>query len=88
MPRRHPNSRLVAVIKKYRLLFAAATVLFNAAALAAVVFVFPNVSNLWVSIFVLVSGFTSSMLALGDLLVSSEDSLRDDGKDPSSSPLA
>ena len=88
MTRKHPNSRLVAAIKKYRVLFAIATVLFNLGALLSVILVFPNVSNLWVSIFVLVSGFTASMLALGDLLVSAEDSVRDDGGDPGASPLA
>jgi hypothetical protein len=46
----------------------------NLVAIATVVLVFPEVSNLWVSIFVLFSGFTASVTALGDLLVSAEES--------------
>lgn len=85
MNRKAPNTFLVAAIKKYRILFAVATVVFNIGALVLVVLVFPDVSNLWVSVFVLISGATASFLSLADLLVGAEDSMRDDGEDPSSS---
>jgi hypothetical protein len=83
MRRRHRNSQLVAFIKRWRIPFAVATVSLQALAVAMVVFVFPDVSNLWVSIFVLVSGLTAGLTALADLLVSAEEAVRDDGGDPS-----
>jgi hypothetical protein len=82
MRRRHPNSRLVAFIKRWRVPFAAVSVGLYAVALVTVVFVFPDVSNLWVSVFVLVSGFTAGLATLADLLVSAEEAVRDDGGDP------
>lgn len=82
MRRRHPNSALVRFIKRWRVPFAASSVLLYAVALVTVVFVFPDVSNLWVSIFVLVSGFTAGLATLADLLVSAEEAVRDDGGDP------
>jgi len=68
----------VAFIKRYRITWAVTTLALNALALALVVFVFPDVSNLWVSIFVLFGAFTASITTLGDMLVSAEDSERDD----------
>ena len=68
---------------RFRIGFAAISVLLYAAALALVVLVFPDVSNLWVSVFVLVSGFTAGLATLADLLVSAEEAVRDDGGDPS-----
>ena len=66
--------RMIAkLVVRYRLAWAMVTMLLQLGAIVAVVFVFPNVSNLWVSIFVLVSGFTASVTALGDLLVETED---------------
>jgi len=68
----------VAFIKRYRVGFAIVTMLLNALALGLVVFVFPNVSNLWISIFVLFGAFTASVTTLGDMLVSAEESERTD----------
>jgi hypothetical protein len=72
------NSPLVKWIKEYRLEFAAATALLYVLAIVLLIFVFPDVSNLWVSIFVLISGLTASITTLGDLLVSSEESDKTD----------
>lgn len=72
------NSPLVKMIKEYRLEFAAATALLYVLAIILLIFVFPDVSNLWVSIFVLISGLTASITTLGDLLVSAEESNKTD----------
>jgi hypothetical protein len=71
-------SKLVAFIKRYRLAWAVLTLAANAIAIGMVVFVFPDVSNLWISIFVLFGAFTASVTTLGDMLVSAEDSVRED----------
>ena len=76
--RRRKSSRTVHIIKKYRVGFAVVTAVLYAVAMVLVVFLFPDVSNLWVSIFVLVSGFTASVTTLGDLLVNAEESARTD----------
>jgi hypothetical protein len=76
-PRPRP-SQLVAIIKKYRISWAVLTLALNALAITLVVFVFPDVSNLWVSIFVLFGAFTASVTTLGDMLVSAEESERTD----------
>jgi hypothetical protein len=68
----------VAFIKRYRIAWAVLTLALNATALVLVVVVFPNVSNLWISIFVLFGAFTASATTLGDMLVTAEDSARDD----------
>ena len=83
MRRRHPSSALVGFIKRWRVRFGVAMVLTYAVAIVILVVAFPDVSNLWVSIFVLGSGFFAGLMALGDLLVSAEESVRDDGGDPS-----
>jgi hypothetical protein len=75
--RPHP-SKLVAFIKRYRIAWAVITLALNAVALVLVVVVFPDVSNLWISIFVLFGAFTASATTLGDMLVNAEDSERDD----------
>lgn len=72
------NSPLVKWIKEYRVEFAVCTAILYLVAIVVLVFVFPDVSNLWVSIFVLVSGLTASITTLGDLLVSSEESDKTD----------
>jgi hypothetical protein len=72
--RRPRSSSLVRFIKDYRVEWAVFTMLLNLTAIVTVVFVFPNVSNLWVSVFVLMSGFSGSVTSLGDLLVSAEES--------------
>jgi len=73
-------SKLVALIKRYRLAWAVLTLTLNAVAILLVVFVFPDVSNLWISIFVLFAAFTASVTTLGDMLVSAEDSERTDAE--------
>ena len=71
-------SKLVALIKRYRVTWAVITLLLNAVALVLVVVVFPDVSNLWISIFVLFGAFTASATTLGDMLVTAEESERND----------
>jgi hypothetical protein len=78
MAHRPRPSKLVAIIKRYRITWAVITLAANALAIGLVVFVFPDVSNLWVSIFVLFGAFTASVTTLGDMLVSAEDSERTD----------
>jgi hypothetical protein len=67
------DSWIARCIIKYRMPFAVITAILYAIAILLVAFVFPDISNLWVSIFVLFSGFTASIATLGDLLVSTED---------------
>jgi len=78
MPHRPRPSKLVAIIKRYRISWAVITLALNALAIILVIFVFPDVSNLWVSIFVLFGAFTASVTTLGDMLVSAEESERTD----------
>jgi hypothetical protein len=78
VPRRPRPSRLVAFIKRYRIAWAVVTLVANALAILLVVVVFPDVSNLWISIFVLFGAFTASVTTLGDMLVSAEESARTD----------
>lgn len=59
-------------IKRWRMPFAVSTSLLYAVAIVLLIVVFPDISNLWVSVFVLVSGFTASLTTVADLLVSSE----------------
>jgi len=77
---------LVSFIKKYRVAWAVITLLLNALALALVVVVFPDVSNLWVSIFVLFGAVTASVTTLAELLVSAEEAERDDIEEGHQSP--
>lgn len=65
---------MVRFIRRWRIPFALATVALQTGAVVLVVVVFPDVSNLWVSIFVLVSGLTAGLTSLADLLVSAEES--------------
>jgi hypothetical protein len=67
------DSRVVDLIKRWRTEWAVFTVLTYLAAMILVIVVFPDVSNLWVSIFVLVSGFTAALTTLSDLLVNAEE---------------
>lgn len=64
-PDRHSLSRFV---RRWRVPFAVITVLLQLLAVILVVVVFPDVSNLWVSVFVLLSGLATSVSALGALL--------------------
>lgn len=75
--RRPRNSKLVRLIKRWRVPFAGLTAALYVVAIVLLVLVFPDVSNLWVSIFVLVGGATASLSTLGDLMVSAEESDRD-----------
>jgi uncharacterized Tic20 family protein len=72
MAKKH-NSKIVDFVKKWRMEFAVFTALTYFVAMVLVIVFFPDVSNLWVSIFVLVSGFTASLTTLSDLLVSAEE---------------
>jgi hypothetical protein len=83
--RPHP-SKLVAFIKRYRIAWAVVTLALNALALVLVVVVFPDVSNLWISIFVLFGAFTASATTLADMLVSAEDSERTDAETGTTEP--
>jgi hypothetical protein len=51
-----------------------------------VVVVFPDVSNLWISIFVLFGAFTASATTLADMLVSAEESERTDAETGTTEP--
>ncbi len=73
---RRAGSVAARVIKRWRVPFAACSVAVYALALVVVVVVFPDVSNLWVSVFVLVSGFIAGMATLADLLVNAEEAER------------
>jgi uncharacterized membrane protein len=57
-------SRLVAFVTRWEMAWHTATLLFFLAAIVAVVVLFPDVSNLWVSIFVLIGSFTAAVAAM------------------------
>lgn len=59
-------------IAKWEVPFAVATVLLYGAAIPLVFLLFPDISNLWVSILVLFSGFTASLTALAGVLKTEE----------------
>lgn len=63
---------LSTVVKRYIITWHIVTVILYLLAVGAVVLVFPDVSNLWVSIFVLVSGFTASVGALAAALAAAD----------------
>jgi hypothetical protein len=70
-------SALVTFIKRYRLWWAWVTLGVYVAAIPFTVIVFPA-NSLWLGLLILFSGFTASLTTLGDLLVSAEDSARED----------
>jgi hypothetical protein len=70
-------SALVAFIKRWRLVWAWVTLGLYVAAVPFTIVVFPE-NSLWLGLLILFSGFTASLVTLGDLLVSSEDSVRED----------
>lgn len=78
MKKKAPTSVLVRFIKHWRIRFAVMTVIFNLAALLLVVVVFPDVSNLWIAVLVLVTGLTGSLATVADLLVNAEESVKND----------
>ena len=57
-------SALVRFVTRWEMVWHATTLAFFAAALVAVVVLFPDVSNLWVSIFVLIGSFTAAVAAM------------------------
>jgi hypothetical protein len=58
------SSRLQRFVTRWEMVFHVATVAIYAAAILAVIWLFPDVSNLWVSIFVLVGTLTSAIVAM------------------------
>ena len=80
MKKRMPTSALVKFIKRWRIKFAVMTVIFNLAALLLVAVVFPDVSNLWIAVLVLITGLTGSLTTVADLLVNAEESVRKDAE--------
>lgn len=67
------NASLRRFVRRWRVPFGVVTVVLYAVALVLVVFLFPDVSNLWISIFVLFGGLTASMSALGALLAEDDE---------------
>lgn len=57
-------SALKEFVTRWEMAWHTATLLFFAAALIAVIVLFPDVSNLWVSIFVLIGSFTAAVAAM------------------------
>ena len=57
-------SALRAFVTRWEMAWHTVTLIFFAAALVAVVVLFPDVSNLWVSIFVLIGSFTAAVAAM------------------------
>lgn len=62
------QARVRDLVRRWRIPFAVVTAVAYLVAVFLVILVFPDVSNLWVSLFVLFGGFTSSVSALGALL--------------------
>ena len=58
------RARLRAFVTRYEMVWHLATVAAFGLALLLVVVLFPDVSNLWVSIFVLFGSFTTAMTAM------------------------
>lgn len=58
-------------------MWAVVTLVLYVAAVPFTIVVFPE-NSLWLGLLVLFSGFTASLVTLGDLLVSAEDSERED----------
>ena len=80
MAHRPRPSALVSFIKRWRLAWAIITLLLYVAAVPFTIIVFPE-NSLWLGLLVLFSGFTASLVTLGDLLVSAEDSQREDDEE-------
>jgi hypothetical protein len=66
-------------IKRYRLAWAWITLALYVVAVPFTIIVFPE-NSLWLGLLILFSGFTASLVTLGDLLVSAEDSEQDDAE--------
>lgn len=59
-----PPSKLRRFVDRWEMVFHAVTLTFFGGALILVVLLFPDVSNLWVSIFVLLGSFTTAVTAM------------------------
>lgn len=68
----HHKTRMQGFIAKWEVPWAVLTTLLYLAAVILLVTVFPDVSNTWVSVFVLVSGLTASLTALASVLKTKE----------------
>ena len=66
------SHRLRKFVAKWDLPFAVLTVVLYGAAIPLVFLLFPDISNLWISLLVLFSGFTASISALASLLKDSD----------------
>ena len=71
------STRVVAVIKRYRVRFAVVTMLLYVVMVPVTILVFPN-NSLALALFVLFSGFTASVTTLGDLLVNAEEASKNE----------
>lgn len=68
-----PNKAVANFIKKYRLAWAWITLLLYVLAVPFTIIIFPD-NNMWLGLLILFTGFTASIVTLGDLLVSADDS--------------
>jgi hypothetical protein len=66
------SSGVKRFIARWELPFAVATVLLYGAAIPLVFLLFPDISNLWISILVLLLGFTAAVASLASLLKTRE----------------
>lgn len=73
------KSKLVYYIKKYRLVWAWATLWLYVVAFPATIIIFPG-NSLWLALVVLFSGFTATLTTLADLLVNAEEAAKKDPK--------
>lgn len=67
------RSPLVRFIKKYRMAWAWVTVALYVFAVPLTVIIFPA-NSMWLALIILFSGFTASVVTLGDMLISAEES--------------
>lgn len=74
---RTKKSRLVHIIKQYRLGWAWMTLALYVVALPFTIIVFPD-NSLWLGLLVLFSGFTATLTTLADLLVNAEEAAKKD----------
>lgn len=68
----HRKHRMKEFIAKWEVPWAILTVLLYVIAVLMLIFVFPDVSNTWLGVFVLVSGLTASLTALASVLKTKE----------------
>jgi hypothetical protein len=70
------RSRVVRIIREYRVLWAWLTLGLYVVALPVTVVIFPA-NSLWLALLILFSGFTASLTTLADLLVNAEEAEND-----------